>query len=547
MTTLFALSDSSSAVPTAPAVMSVPPNDGYHNQIHQHFGIDFSVFDGNTGKCLNQSAQQPIGDAGSLSEFIQTVADGCTGVQVAKEGPLLVYAMPLTSDGELKHVGVGVFVVEEFNTSDNVESTARLLGTSTVSLIGWIKRQPVWSAEAVYRLGDALLAKLNADEQIVHLQRELASTSENLANCYEELSLLHGVTKALKTSRGIDHLIQSVPTWLMATLPLGGIAVQLLPTSRTLVVKDDLASTTQLFTFGECPIDNATVSWFVDRFHVADRSDPLVINVDANTVGDWPYPEIRQLIMAPIAAGDFIEGWLIAVNHRSESWFGTVEASLLESVAAVLGLCIHSSRGELIREEADFLGNVVQAFVSTIDARDPYTCGHSDRVARIAVRLGRECGCDEEDLNTLFIAGLLHDVGNIGVDERILRKSDSLSRSERDQVRKHPEIGRAILAGVKQLHHVFPVILHHHEKWDGSGYPDQLKAEEIPLLARILAVAEAFEAMTSDRAYRRRLPDTEVDSVFRTGSGRAWDPYVIKSFFRIREPLRKVVQSKTTT
>jgi putative nucleotidyltransferase with HDIG domain len=177
---------------------------------------------------------------------------------------------------------------------------------------------------------------------------------------------------------------------------------------------------------------------------------------------------------------------------------------------------------------------------SAIDAKDPYTCGHSDRVARIAVRLARELRCSSMMLNTLYMAGLLHDIGKIGIDDNVLRKPGRLTDAEYEHIKLHPELGYKILADLKQLHEVLPVVLHHHEQWDGGGYPKRLAGEDTPFLARITAVADAFDAMTSDRPYRKGMSIEKVEQIFRDGAGKHWDPVVIEAYFRCHNDIVEI-------
>jgi HD-GYP domain-containing protein (c-di-GMP phosphodiesterase class II) len=181
---------------------------------------------------------------------------------------------------------------------------------------------------------------------------------------------------------------------------------------------------------------------------------------------------------------------------------------------------------------------------SAIDAKDPYTCGHSDRVARIAVRLGQEMGCDEKTLHTIYLAGLLHDVGKIGVDDNVLRKPGKLTDTEYEHIKRHPEIGHRILGGLPKLGDILPVVLHHHESWDGHGYPRQLGAQDIPLAARIVAVADSYDAMSSNRPYRPGMPEEKIDQIFRNGSAQQWDPEVVAAFFRARKDLLEIAHSE---
>jgi len=149
--------------------------------------------------------------------------------------------------------------------------------------------------------------------------------------------------------------------------------------------------------------------------------------------------------------------------------------------------------------------DTVEALRVAVDAKDFYTRGHSDRVAFYAVKLGREIGLSTEDLELLRISGIFHDVGKISTADDILAKSDSLSIDEYEEIKKHPLKGAQILSAVSMFKQVAPIVQCHHERIDGKGYPVGLKGDQIPFLSRIIAVVDAFDAMTSDRQYRSRL------------------------------------------
>jgi HD-GYP domain-containing protein (c-di-GMP phosphodiesterase class II) len=269
---------------------------------------------------------------------------------------------------------------------------------------------------------------------------------------------------------------------------------------------------------------------------------PLVINHLEPGRLAW-CSQIRQLILLPIGEGPRVFGYLAAFNHAEGCEFGTSEADLLGSVAAILG--IHSSNAELYRQQAELLAGIVRALTSAIDAKDPYTCGHSDRVARVAVRLAEELGASRDTIETIYLAGLLHDVGKIGIDDNVLRKPGKLTPEEFKHIQLHVRIGYNILVDLKQLDKVLPVVLHHHESWDGSGYPDGLAGEQIPALARIVAVADAFDAMQSDRPYRKGMPEEKLDEIIRCGAGTQWDAQVVEAFFRCRDDIRAIAHDES--
>ena len=169
----------------------------------------------------------------------------------------------------------------------------------------------------------------------------------------------------------------------------------------------------------------------------------------------------------------------------------------------------------------------------TVEAKDPYTKGHSDRVAQYSVLIGKKMGLSEEDQKTLMVGGLFHDIGKIGVPDTILRKPDKLTDEEYSEIKNHPSIGSHILAPATIFKEIIPIVKHHHEKYDGKGYPSQLEGENIPLFARIAAVADTFDAMTSKRTYRDELPLETVIAEIERCKGTQFDPQIADAFLDI--------------
>ena len=181
--------------------------------------------------------------------------------------------------------------------------------------------------------------------------------------------------------------------------------------------------------------------------------------------------------------------------------------------------------------------STVRALAEAVDAKDAYTRGHSERVGIYASRIARELGCEAKFIERIYLAGLLHDIGKIGVPDAIITKPGRLTREEYDAMKRHPEIGARILEPVSFLSDVVPCVRHHHEWYDGSdrGYPDRLNGRGIPFPSRIILVADTVEAMTSDRPYRKALPiDTVIDEVNRY-RGTQFDPEVALAFLGLIE------------
>jgi putative nucleotidyltransferase with HDIG domain len=182
----------------------------------------------------------------------------------------------------------------------------------------------------------------------------------------------------------------------------------------------------------------------------------------------------------------------------------------------------------------DPLGIIV-ALAITIDAKDPHTHGHSARVARYAAATAEELGLEPQEIENILYAGLLHDIGKIGVSEQILHKPAILDVEEWGVIKAHPITGAKILEPIPSLQRIIPLVRHHHERYDGTGYPQGLTGKEIPLGARILAVADAFEAMTYHRPYRRAMPLAQAAAILKEGMGKQWDAEVVKAFLKMLE------------
>jgi HD-GYP domain-containing protein (c-di-GMP phosphodiesterase class II) len=174
-----------------------------------------------------------------------------------------------------------------------------------------------------------------------------------------------------------------------------------------------------------------------------------------------------------------------------------------------------------------FLGTI-KALAAAIDEKDPYTRGHSDRVTKYSVMIAKELGLSPREMRTLEIGSLLHDVGKIGIDDRILRKPTVLTEEEYRYMKQHPEKGASMLAPIKNMKDVNPAVKHHHERWDGSGYPSGLKGDEIPLIARIVNVADTFDAMTTNRPYQKSMSFEKAVARLRELSGTAHDPKMVE-------------------
>jgi putative nucleotidyltransferase with HDIG domain len=181
-----------------------------------------------------------------------------------------------------------------------------------------------------------------------------------------------------------------------------------------------------------------------------------------------------------------------------------------------------------------FIGSI-RAFAAAIDAKDPYTRGHSERVAAVARTIARHLPLSEDAQQKLWIAALLHDVGKIGVEDHVLQKVGQLTDEEFEQMKSHTVVGAEILSSIDQLREMIPAIRWHHESWNGRGYPDGKRAEEIPLFARIVAVADTFDALTTNRPYQEAYAVDDAIAVITRLTGSRFDAKVVTAFLRAWE------------
>ena len=204
-------------------------------------------------------------------------------------------------------------------------------------------------------------------------------------------------------------------------------------------------------------------------------------------------------------------------------------SSRLRGTAALLVSHLQRKNRQLLQSYVD----TVNALMKAVEARDAYTRGHTERVTRLTNAIGRRMGLPEETLFVLEIASLLHDVGKIGIPDAILQKPGPLEELEYELVKEHPEQGKRMIEQITYLAEAVPQVLSHHERFDGSGYPAGLAGEQIPLPGRIIAVADVYDAMTSDRPYRKRMGKPQALAIIREGSGQQFDPKVVEALLAV--------------
>ncbi len=307
-----------------------------------------------------------------------------------------------------------------------------------------------------------------------------------------------------------------------------------------------------VLTEGRIQLEDRHCTRLVERFRDAAMLQPVVRNNCARHEDFAGMEGIESFILAPLVRCKSVLGWLLALNRSpavrldrttpdcrlNRHEFGVNEATLMRSTAAILAT--HATNVELLRDKDQLLFDMVRALVNAVEAKDRYTAGHSERVALYARQLGSAMGLKAKICQRVYLAGLLHDLGKIAVSDELLSNVNRLSDEEFTEIKTHPDEGWGILYGLEALDDVLVGVLHHHERWDGKGYPDGLSGEEIPLDVRILAIADAFDAITSDRPYRQARPVAKAEAILRAGAGTQWDPVAVGIFLGVLPEIERI-------
>lgn len=266
---------------------------------------------------------------------------------------------------------------------------------------------------------------------------------------------------------------------------------------------------------------------------VAENGEPLIIHdVQSDPRFFKGADEItnyvtRNMICVPVKAKDKILGVLQAINKRNGN-FDNDDLEAFLGLANQVAIAIENAN--LYQELKETFYGTAQALAETIEKRDPYTGGHTKRVMDYSIAIGRKMGLPKDAIERLKLAAILHDIGKIGVRDNILLKEGKLDNDEFEDMIMHSRFASEILDHIKQLKDIIPAVRGHHEKYDGTGYPDRLKGEDIPLFARIIAVADTFDAITTDRPYRKALSLERAFEELKSNAGTQLDREVVKAF-----------------
>jgi len=273
---------------------------------------------------------------------------------------------------------------------------------------------------------------------------------------------------------------------------------------------------------------SATISSQVLRDHESVLSLDAMADARFAQAQSIMAQKVRSVMCVPMASGDRIFGMVYLDRSSEASRYDEDDLKLLTAIGYKAGIGVENAL--LYRDVQDLFLSTIETIVDTIRAKDEYTEGHSERVRGYAMMIGEAAGLSAADMEKLQLAAVLHDVGKIGMPDRLLYNKDALSPEEYEEIKLHPAQGAELLSNIGRLKEIVPIVRHHHEAVDGSGYPDGLKGDDIPRLSKIIAIADTFDACTTDRPYQKGMPQEKATEILQSLAGQRLDADLVEAF-----------------
>ncbi len=359
------------------------------------------------------------------------------------------------------------------------------------------------------------------------LEEEVKLQTQELEKSKDKLSILYNISRVISSTLKLDNILKVILDFSVKISGANRGSVMLLDEKKSIFsIKAAYNLSEKVIREVTFAKDENTIGW------VVKNKKTLYIE---NLEQDKRFPKkeevdykVTQLLMVPIIIEGEVKG---VINLDNSTSFTTDTISLLKSFSEQAAVAINNAH--LYKKIQDSYFEIVKALAQAIEAKDPYTHGHSARVMEYTVQIAQKLGLPEEEIESLRYAAILHDIGKIGVRGIILNNPNSLTSKEYDEIKQHPLVGEGIIQPIELLQPIKPLIRHHHEWYNGKGYPDGLSGKDIPLGARILAVADAYDAMKFDRPYRKALTEETAIQELKGGNGTQFDPKIVEVFLEL--------------
>lgn len=357
-------------------------------------------------------------------------------------------------------------------------------------------------------------------------ERKLCLTAQKLQIRTQELSAIHRLSEAIGSERQIDRLCERTAEEICRTVGATSVCILLRDEHSGDLVTTACTGGTAIGGSHPRVKPGDGLLW-----QVMQTGKPLHLPGSAVAQQFAGMSGASAGIAVPIKTKDKTFGVIYACCKANGKDFAARERDLLSGIANQAAVALDNAT--LYNDLENLFVGIAWSFASALDAKSPWTAGHSKRVTAYAVAIGEELGHAQEFLTGIQTCGLLHDIGKIAVPEKLLDKPGRITRDEYRMIAEHAAQGAKILEHIDTFQPLLPGIRHHHERWDGRGFPDRLQEEEIPLMARILAVADSYDAMTSDRPYRKRRTRAAALTEIEQCSGSQFDPLVVEAFISV--------------
>jgi len=346
-----------------------------------------------------------------------------------------------------------------------------------------------------------------------------------------ELEAFYDLSMRLRAARDADEMYPILVDHAIELLQADHGALALLSSDREMLARLYTAGSSAAPAGEMSPVAGSPSEYAITTgtaFVTEDFARASLAGVDPA-----PYRALGPVVIVPVRSEQEIIGTLELGRARGGGarLFTEADIRLLEGIAEIGGNAFRRAR--LFQNLEQSYMQMVLALARTMDARDTYTAGHSERIGALAETVARALGCAEAEIQDVRWGALLHDIGKIGVPDEILRKPGPLTEAEQIVMRQHPIVGEGILAPTERMRGVARIVRHHQERWDGSGYPDGVRGEAIPIGARILAVVDAYSAITDDRPYKKARSHADALREVRRGAGTRYDPHIVEMFCQV--------------
>lgn len=496
-----------------------------HNALAErcsNMGVLIWLFDG-TGRRLVSPGENswlhslPDSIAQTATEIAQATLQSRTPVEQLRDG---VWWVPLTytQGSQIAAVSVAAILGGGPVRKLVLDSTSPRMGRALVEQLP--RRRTARQLVQIVQWTHADLCSARRNGSM------LDEFSEQLSQAFEELNLVFRMSHLLNSTHSPQEIVHEMCDELRKSLSFGWVCIHFCA-SRDAVPE----LTSKILTSGNPPggVENAIAmcseisrAWTdsVATKILRPESDPLARQCNS------------EVLVQPVLHDGRPVALIFAGNKQAtDSDVCSIEIQMLQAAARFMGMA-HQNMTRFSEQRQMFLGTV-QSLTAAVDAKDSYTRGHSERVGMLARQMAEALALEPELVHQYYVAGLLHDVGKIGIPESVLGKTGKLTDAEFDIIKRHPEIGYRILTGIPSLDAILPGVLHHHERWDGHGYPHGLSGEKIPFIARVLGVCDTFDAMNSRRSYRDNLPRAYTIAELKRVAGAQFDPSLVPVFLNL--------------